>query len=87
MPAGPGKYDDLCSYAIQQAQAQSCALIVFGGNQGSGFSVQGNLEALVSLPATLRAMATEIERTLPQMPEVQAWLLGHREGVERGGAE
>lgn len=79
MPMGPGKYDDLCTYALQAAQAESAALIIFGGKEhGSGFSVQGTAEALVTLPQTLRAMAIEIERSLVNDPRVRELFEAYR---------
>lgn len=82
MPLGPGKFDDLCTYALQKAQAESAALIIFGGKErGSGFSVQGTAEALITLPQTLRAMATEVERSLVNDPQVRELFKAYKESL------
>jgi hypothetical protein len=46
MPIGPGKYDHLCTYVREATQASTAIVIVIGGNNGSGFSIQ----SLVQLP-------------------------------------
>jgi hypothetical protein len=63
MPIGPGKYDNICTDARKQADADSVVLIVHNGILGSGFSVQTADPAFASnLPRLLRVMADEIER-------------------------
>lgn len=37
---GPGKYDYACTMAREATNARAVLLIVLGGDQGSGFSVQ-----------------------------------------------
>ena len=66
MALGPGKYDDLCTKARLAAKAEGTLLIVFGGNKGSGFSAQIPFELLVGVPAILRTVADEIEKSLPK---------------------
>jgi hypothetical protein len=61
MPVGPGKYDDLCTEALEKAHALAAILLIFGGNRGSGFSVQAPLEVLNELPSILRSVADQIE--------------------------
>jgi len=61
VPAGPGKYDAECTAAREAAHAEGCILIVYGGNRGSGFSIQAPLPLLSTLPHMLRDMANEIE--------------------------
>jgi len=61
MPIGPGKYDDLCSYARDVAEAGATILIILGGKHGSGFSIQAPPEFVLVLPKLLRKMADEIE--------------------------
>lgn len=62
MPLGPGKYDEICTLARQAAGSpHGCVLIVFGGNQGHGFSVQATPAVLEELPAILRDIAGQIE--------------------------
>ena len=41
MEIGTGKYDQLCRHACGEAGAMAAILIIFDGDQGSGFSVQG----------------------------------------------
>jgi hypothetical protein len=63
MAIGPGKYDDLCTAARKQAEAESVVLIVHNGILGSGFSIQTVDPAFArTLPKLLRVMADEIER-------------------------
>jgi len=65
MPVGPGKYDDLCTYVREQAKGICNVVIVVDGVKGSGFSVQATtMEVQLSLPALLRKIAKEIERSL-----------------------
>jgi hypothetical protein len=64
MSIGPGKYDMLCTIVRESAKAEAVVVMVFNGNNGSGFSVQGPLEFSTSLPRALRAMADEIDRDL-----------------------
>ena len=62
---GPGKYDDLCTEAREQAEALLVAVMVMGGKRGSGFSVQATAQGfqlLAMLPGMLRKMADEIEQ-------------------------
>jgi hypothetical protein len=61
MPVGPGKYDDLCTLVIEKAEAHGAIVLVFGGNRGSGFSVQAPVEVLNELPNILRTVADQIE--------------------------
>jgi hypothetical protein len=61
MALGPGKYDDLCTYVKDQAQAAGVIVLVHQGRQGSGFSVQGTLEFMLRIPDLLRQMADQIE--------------------------
>ncbi|MGH8609138.1 MAG: hypothetical protein ACREX9_17510 [Gammaproteobacteria bacterium] len=58
---GPGKYDALCTHVRETALAQAAIVIVLGGNNGSGFSVQTpNLQVLDKLPDLLETIAREI---------------------------
>lgn len=62
---GPGKYDDECSKVRESAQALLAAVIIIGGNKGTGFSVQTvNPHLLNEVPGLLRHMADEIEKDL-----------------------
>lgn len=61
MAQGPGKYDDLCTYVREKAQAQGAIVILLDGNDGNGFSVQANPYILLQIPQLLRSVADEIE--------------------------
>jgi hypothetical protein len=39
---GPGKYDQVCTEALETAQAECVLLIILNGNRGSGFSVNSS---------------------------------------------
>lgn len=58
---GPGKYDDLCTRVREETKAEATILLVFNGNNGSGFSCQAPLDVTLSLPQMLRSMADQIE--------------------------
>lgn len=65
MPVGPGKYDDLCTDVRERTKAACAIVIVVDGEKGSGFSVQSmTMDLQLSLPAFLRKIAKEIERSL-----------------------
>jgi len=40
MEVRPSRYDDLCVYGREKADAHLAALIVMNGNDGTGFSLQ-----------------------------------------------
>jgi hypothetical protein len=63
MPVGPGKYDDACTAARLETGAVAVALIVLGGKQGHGFSVQGAPELVAGLPELLEIMAIQIRES------------------------
>jgi hypothetical protein len=58
---GAGKYDELCTYVREQAQAEGTLLLVLGGTKGNGFSLQADLVTTLRLPAILRDLAARIE--------------------------
>jgi hypothetical protein len=64
MSAGPGKYDGLATMVREQADARGVIVIVIEGDNGSGFSVQGDLSVTLRLPAMLRNMADQIEKDI-----------------------
>lgn len=74
MAIGPGKYDDLTTYCMEQAEAQAVVVIVIGGNRGHGMSakesqtvfevaIQTSRTLKRKLPAILRQVARDIEDT------------------------
>lgn len=60
MSLGPGKYDDLCTYVREEAQARATIIIVIGGTKGSGFSAQGDMPTQLALPEMLEYMARQL---------------------------
>ena len=64
MALGPGRYDDLCTEARLKAEADGAILIIFGGDQGVGFSVQAPPELIVKLPDILRTIANTINKDI-----------------------
>ena len=63
MALGPGKYDDLATWVREQAEARGVIVLVLDGKLGSGYSVQATLDVTVRLPALLRHMADDNERS------------------------
>lgn len=57
---GAGKYDGLCTYVREQADADGAIVIIFNGNKGGGFSVQANGSTLLVLPSFLEQMAKQM---------------------------
>ena len=67
MALGPGKYDDLCTYVREQADAEVAIVIVSRGNKGSGFSMQSrNQNMTTDLPYILESMAAQIRKDTSQ---------------------
>jgi hypothetical protein len=64
MPIGPGKYDEALTVARQLCGATGAVLIVFGGENGPGYSCQATLEMMETMPNMLRLMANGIEADL-----------------------
>jgi len=62
MSLGPGKYDPLCTYVREVAEARGAIVIVIDGNEGGGFSVQGDLATQHALPEILEYIARVIRR-------------------------
>jgi hypothetical protein len=62
MPFGPGKYDDLCTYVREKAEAGGACVMIYEGKEGWGFSMQAPLELLHELPGLLRYIASQIEK-------------------------
>lgn len=59
---GPGKYDKACTQARKDTGAHTIILIVLGGKEGEGFSVQSKIPgANLFLPQLLREVAKRIE--------------------------
>lgn len=65
MAFGPGKYDHLCTYVRKQANAKAAIVIIAdnSASNGAGFSVQAPLDLLLTLPAVLRDLADQIEKS------------------------
>jgi hypothetical protein len=62
VPFGPGKYDDVCTMVREQVGVDrgGVLVIVIGGNQGTGFSCQADLETTLALPNLLEAVARQM---------------------------
>lgn len=68
MPAGPGKYDELCTIVREESHAEGAIVIILNGDRGCGFSVQVTyLAALLGLVDFLKHVAEEIERSIPEV--------------------
>lgn len=64
MPTGPGKYDPECKRVLNDTLADAVLLIVIRGAKGTGFGANFVDTSLVAqVPAMLRRMADEIERS------------------------
>jgi hypothetical protein len=60
--AAPGRFDMVCSSVQQSTEAKCAAVIVIGGECGSGYSIAGSFDAQLLLPDILRKMADVLER-------------------------
>jgi hypothetical protein len=67
MPHGPGKYDAACTQARESTKATAVLLIVFNGEHGNGFSLQGDLLTLVNVPEILENVAADIRAEREEM--------------------
>ena len=66
MNDGKGKYDDLCEFSLIQAEAKLSALIILGGNHGSGFSASAvDPKYFPMLADILQQLIDEIRSTPP----------------------
>lgn len=70
---GPGKYDEVCTVARELSGALGVVLIVKGGTQGDGFSVQAPLDLILGLPHALRDVANKIEAEIQREQEALQW--------------
>jgi hypothetical protein len=61
---GPGKYDNECTNARKETEAEGAILLIFGGRLGDGFSAQIPGMLITRVPAMLRGMADQIEADL-----------------------
>jgi hypothetical protein len=66
MSIGPGKYDDICTAARDNAMAEGALVIIFNGKRGSGFSAQLSFELMAQIPTILRDTADQIEKSMPK---------------------
>jgi hypothetical protein len=64
MAHGPGKYDDLCTEVREKTEAEGVILMVFGGNEGQGFSCQLSPILTHMVPHLLREVADQIEEDM-----------------------
>jgi len=61
---GGGKYEEATTQARLSTGAAGVILIIFGGAQGHGFSVQAPPGLVPTIPGILRKVAEQIERDL-----------------------
>ena len=62
MIPGPGKYDEQCERMILETKADMVLLIVCGGNNGTGFSINAKeLHFMKEIPRVLRDVANDVE--------------------------
>ena len=64
---GAGVYDDLTTVIRDKTQAEGVVLMIFGGNRGSGFSVQAPAEIMAKLPELLEAAAMGVRSDMEQI--------------------
>ena len=78
MALGPGKYDDIATMVRERVgiidegglmlREGGVIVIVLGGNKGSGFACQADLETTLKLPDMLEEIARQIRDSGPFMP-------------------
>jgi hypothetical protein len=61
---GPGKYDAICTTAREAAGASGAILIILGGKDGGGFSVQCEPHVIAVIPSLLERVAADIRSDL-----------------------
>lgn len=66
MASGPGRYDDLCTYVREQAEARGAIIIVIGGNRGEGFECQLDYITMTKVPELLERMAAQIRNDIEE---------------------
>jgi len=66
MALGPGKYDDLCTYVREKANAEAAIVIVMSEANGPGFSCQGSPSALASMCDVLEVAIQNIRASMKQ---------------------
>lgn len=67
MAFGPGRYDDLCTFVREQAGIEDGAVggalvVIIGGKDGVGFSLQADAQTTAQLPGLLEAVAKQIRQ-------------------------
>ena len=62
MPAGPGRFDLLCTYVREKSKAEASAVVILSSKDGAGFSVQCPKALSKTLAGVFRHVADEIER-------------------------
>jgi methylmalonyl-CoA mutase cobalamin-binding subunit len=67
MATGPGRYDDLCTYVREQAEAKGAILIIIGGNKGEGFECQLDNLTMARMPELLEGIAAQIRKDMEGM--------------------
>lgn len=65
MALGPGKYDALCTFVRERANADGALVIVLNGEHGNGFSCQADLSTTLTLSGLLEDVARQIKASVP----------------------
>ena len=73
MALGPGKYDDLAIYCMEQTKADAVVVIVIGGNRGHGMSGK---ERAAEHDIVMRPTRV-LKRKLPAILREVAWSIEH----------
>jgi hypothetical protein len=61
-----GLFDRVCDHVRQSTDARCAAVVIIGGESGSGYSIAGSFDAQLLLPDILRKMADILERQFEQ---------------------
>jgi hypothetical protein len=67
---GPGRYDGWCTRVREAVHARGVVLIIFHGDDGSGFSCQADFIITNRLPEILEETARKIRGAAPPHEEV-----------------
>ena len=61
-----GLFDRVCDNVRQSTDARCAAVVIIGGESGSGYSIAGSFDAQLLLPDILRKMADILKRQFEQ---------------------
>ena len=72
---GPGKYAAACTAAREMTGAKVAIVIILGGDKGSGFSVQGEVNTTITVEHVadlLESVAAELRRDAERLKQSDA---------------